>query len=121
MGTLLLEAFRGEDVAGRWGGEEFIVGMYGMSGANAHERLGELLATLERERFEGAGGEPFGVAFSVGVARFPEDGAHLAALYDVADAMLYRAKRAGRDKVFASEPKYFSDETEDPVYNVQNG
>jgi diguanylate cyclase (GGDEF)-like protein len=99
FGTLLLEAFRGEDVAGRWGGEEFVVGMYGMSGANARERLGELLAAFGRERFNGVEGEAFGVTFSAGVARFPDDGAHLPALYDVADAMLYRAKRAGRAQV----------------------
>jgi diguanylate cyclase (GGDEF)-like protein len=99
LGTLLLESFRGEDVVGRWGGEEFIVGMYGMSGANARERLGDLLVALGRERFEGADGARFEVAFSAGVARFPEDGAQLAALYGVADAMLYRAKEAGRAQV----------------------
>ncbi|HEV7773555.1 MAG TPA: diguanylate cyclase [Conexibacter sp.] len=99
FGTLLSESFRGEDVVGRWGGEEFIVGMYGMSGDNARERLGELLATLSREHFDGADGEPFAVAFSAGVARLPEDGGDLPALYGVADAMLYRAKQAGRAQV----------------------
>jgi diguanylate cyclase (GGDEF)-like protein len=104
FGTLLAESFRGEDVVGRWGGEEFVVGMYGMSGDNARERLGDLLATLGRERFEGAGGASFGVAFSAGVARFPQDGRDLAALYGVADAMLYRAKDAGRAQVVVAGP-----------------
>jgi diguanylate cyclase (GGDEF)-like protein len=99
FGTLLSESFRGEDVVGRWGGEEFLVGMYGMSGEDARERLGDLLATLSRERFDGAGGEGFAVAFSAGVARLPEDGGDLPGLYGVADAMLYRAKQAGRAQV----------------------
>jgi len=99
FGTLLKESFRGEDVAGRWGGEEFVVGMYGMSGDNARERLGDLLATLGRERFEGVHGDAFDVAFSAGVARFPEDAGDTAALYAVADAMLYRAKAAGRGRI----------------------
>ena len=103
FGTLLSESFRGEDVVGRWGGEEFVVGMYGMSGENARERLGDLLAALGRERFEGAAGNPFAVAFSAGVARFPDDGADLAALYGVADAMLYRAKQAGRAQVVVAQ------------------
>src|ERR1044072_8046839 len=66
FGTPLLLAFRGEDVVGRWGGEEFVVGMYGMSGADADKRLGDVLATLRRERFERSGGEGFGVSFSAG-------------------------------------------------------
>jgi diguanylate cyclase (GGDEF)-like protein len=99
FGTLLSESFRGEDVVGRWGGEEFVVGMYGMSGENARERLGDLLAALGRERFESADGARFGVAFSAGVARFPADGADITTLYGVADAMLYRAKQAGRSQI----------------------
>ena len=99
FGTLLSESFRGEDVVGRWGGEEFVVGMYGMSGENAYERLGDLLAALRAERFEGGDGTDFGVAFSAGVARFPQDGPDLPALYATADAMLYRAKAAGRAQV----------------------
>ena len=99
FGTLLADSFRGEDVVGRWGGEEFLVGMYGMSGDNARERIGDLLAALGRERFAGADGASFGVAFSAGVARFPEDGADLPQLYAVADAMLYRAKQVGRARV----------------------
>ena len=110
FGTCLLESFRGEDVVGRWGGEEFVVGMYGMSGANAHERLDELLAAFARERFEGAGGESFGLSFSAGVARFPEDGTQLPALFAVADAMLYRAKHAGRGRVrVAGDPPATTD------------
>jgi diguanylate cyclase (GGDEF)-like protein len=75
FGTLLREAFRGEDIVGRWGGEEFVVGMYGMTGANARERLGDLLEAMQRECFELAGGASFSVAFSAGVACYPDDGA----------------------------------------------
>ena len=99
FGALLLEDFRGEDVVGRWGGEEFVVGMYGMTSANARQRLADLLAAFEHEQFEGADGARFSVAFSAGVAQYPEDGAHVAALYQTADAMLYRAKAAGRGRV----------------------
>lgn len=99
FGTLLREAFRGEDVVGRWGGEEFVVGMYGMSDADARERLGELLASFGRERFESPGGAGFAVTFSAGVVGYPGEGAHLAALQAAADAMLYRAKAAGRAQV----------------------
>ena len=104
FGTLLADSFRGEDVVGRWGGEEFIVGMYGMSGDNARERIGDLLAALRHECFTGADGASFTVAFSAGVARFAEDGRDLAALYAAADAMLYRAKQSGRAQVCVAGP-----------------
>ena len=102
FGKLLRDAFRGEDVVGRWGGEEFVIGLYGMSGADAKRRLEELLDAFARETFAGADDERFTVSFSAGIARFPEDGNHLIALYHAADAMLYRAKADGRRRVSAA-------------------
>jgi diguanylate cyclase (GGDEF)-like protein len=102
VGKLLREAFRGEDVVGRWGGEEFVVGMYGMSGADARRRLEDLLATLALETFEGAKGDRFGATFSAGVASYPEDGDHVSGLHRAADAALYEAKAAGRARVLVS-------------------
>jgi diguanylate cyclase (GGDEF)-like protein len=105
FGALLRRAFRGEDVVGRWGGEEFVVGMYGMTGRDAVLRLGAVLDELREERFADADGAAFRAAFSAGVAEFPADGSHLVALYHAADAALYRAKDAGRARVaLAGEP-----------------
>ncbi len=103
FGQLLLEAFRGEDVTGRWGGEEFVAGLYGMSGADALQRLTELLGAFEQETFTGTSGE-FHVAFSAGISEYPSDGAHLGPLYRAADAALYRAKELGRGRVVLAQP-----------------
>jgi diguanylate cyclase (GGDEF)-like protein len=96
LGELLLRTFRGEDIVGRWGGEEFIVGMYAAPREDGIERLRATLAAFADERFDGALGERFGVTFSSGVAVYPNDGADLPALQRTADAALYRAKAAGR-------------------------
>jgi diguanylate cyclase (GGDEF)-like protein len=90
--------FRGEDVIGRWGGEEFLLGMYGMKRQDALHRLA---ATLERFRAEnfGAGSGAFRVTFSAGVAEYPLDGADLDGLILSADQALYRAKAAGRGRI----------------------
>jgi len=98
FGQMLRQAFRGEDVVGRWGGEEFAVAMYGMSAADAAVRLEHLLDVFGRERFVGGGalGNAFRVGFSAGVACFPADGEDLGALQHASDAALYRAKDAGR-------------------------
>src|SRR5262249_30204645 len=65
--AILANCFRGEDVVARWGGEEFLVGMYSMPADAATHRLNEALERLRSERFQ-AGDSTFCVTFSAGVA-----------------------------------------------------
>lgn len=102
LGQLLQRSFRGEDVVARWGGEEFLVGMYGMTRTDGVQRLAEVLDALREEEFSLPDGTTFGVTFSAGVAEHPHDGADVQALYRAADAALYRAKLAGRNQVMAT-------------------
>jgi diguanylate cyclase (GGDEF)-like protein len=102
LGAILKQSFRDEDVVARWGGEEFVVGMYGMGAVDGVARLYRVLEAVRREVFVGADGLEFSIAFSAGVAEFPLHGLDLQSLYRAADAALYRAKDAGRGKVFAA-------------------
>jgi len=102
VGELLGARFRSEDVVARWGGEEFLVMMYGMPREAAAGRIERLLADVRMECFSGARGQHFSVSFSAGVAEFPTDGKDLEALYMVADMALYRAKERGRNQVIAA-------------------
>lgn len=99
LGKLLQQNFRSEDVVARWGGEEFVVGLYGMTRKHGVKRLTELLETLRQQEFNDANNRKFRVSFSAGVAEYPQDGADLQALYRAADAALYQAKAAGRNQV----------------------
>jgi diguanylate cyclase (GGDEF)-like protein len=101
FGQLLRQTFRTEDVVARWGGEEFVIGMYGMTKDNGVLRVWQVLETLRQQRFTTAThrSSPFQVTFSAGVAQYPEDGEDLPALYQCADLALYRAKATGRDRV----------------------
>jgi diguanylate cyclase (GGDEF)-like protein len=101
LGEHLRRDFRGNDVVGRWGGEEFIVGMYGMSAENGVKRLAETLARFEEEEFTGSQGA-LRVSFSAGVAEYPLDGRDLGTVSRAADGALYRAKAAGRARVLAA-------------------
>jgi diguanylate cyclase (GGDEF)-like protein len=94
--------FRGIDVIGRWGGEEFVIGMYGMTRVNAVRRLTDTLERFREEEFPHEQGV-FRVSFSAGVAVYPLDEHDLAAVYRTADKNLYRAKAAGRARVLASD------------------
>ena len=91
-------AKRGEDVLGRIGGEEFLVIL------PHHEREASLVAA---ERLRGAvqasrpaGGDATpGTTVSGGVALYPDDGEDWDKLYVAVDRRMYRAKRAGRNRV----------------------
>ena len=106
VGQLLRQSFRGEDVVARWGGEEFVVGMYGATRSDGIQRLTGVLETLRQQEFPAPNGSKFRVTFSAGVAQYPEDGADLQSLYQSADAALYQAKATGRDRVLpAAAPR----------------
>jgi diguanylate cyclase (GGDEF)-like protein len=99
LGDLLVQSFRGEDVVGRWGGEEFVVGMYGMARHDAVRRMRELLSRFEGERFAAPDGATFGCSFSAGIAVFGEDAEDLHTLCRAADRSLAIAKAGERPRV----------------------
>lgn len=103
VGELLLRSLCGEDVVSPWGGDEFVIGMYAMTKHEGQQRLMEVLETLRLEEFTAPDHTKFGVTFSAGIAQYPEDGTELQSLYRSADAALYEAKVAGRDRVLRSE------------------
>lgn len=98
-GALLSRSFRGEDTVARWGGEEFLVGMFGTTRQDAVSRISTLLEQLKSEHLFDGQKRP--VSFSAGVAQYPEDGADLESLTAAADRALYRAKDEGRAQVLA--------------------
>ena len=105
LGEMLIDSFRAEDTAGRWGGEEFIVGMYGMSRDDGVQRIAEVLEGFRRDQSDDKGGACARVSFSAGVAEYPRDGRDLQELYRAADGALYTAKAAGRDRVLPAASK----------------
>ena len=99
VGHLLLRSFVGDDVVGRWGGQEFFVGMPGMSRADGVERLADVLESLRPSQFSDGQGGWFSATFSAGLAQYPDDGVDLRSLYRAADGALRQAKEAGGDRV----------------------
>jgi len=94
---------RGGDILCRYGGEEFAMIMPEMTAAIAAARASRL---CEAARLLGLqyGGQQLGrVTVSAGVAVFPEHAADAPGLLHAADAALYAAKQAGRDRVVLAE------------------
>jgi len=102
FGTLLKQNFRSEDVVARWGGEEFVVGLYGATQQQSRARIMQLQEAVYQQEFTDALGHKFRVTFSGGIAEFPANGTDLQTLYRSADAALYQAKVEGRNRVVSS-------------------
>jgi diguanylate cyclase (GGDEF)-like protein len=98
MATLMMAQMRDIDRFGRWGGEEFVAVLpaseIGEAGVLA-ERLRERVAALPLYAEEGS----IAMTVSVGVAQWRGNGETPAELLERADAALYRAKSAGRNRV----------------------
>jgi len=103
VGALLRRQVRGSDIACRFGGEEFLVLLPEAALETARERAERLrqavheLQPLQNGRALGA------ITISLGVALFPDHGDTPESLVQAADAALYQAKKAGRDRVVVSE------------------
>ncbi|WP_432496924.1 diguanylate cyclase [Kineococcus gypseus] len=91
----LREHARAEDVV-RYGGEEFVVLLPGLGGAEAAARAEELRRACARLRVDDS---DVRVTISAGVAACPEHGGTPDELLLAADRALYVAKTGGRDRV----------------------
>lgn len=95
---------RARDVACRYGGDEFVLIMPGATAAEAAVRLEPLRAAVAGMSIHQEGRLLEPVTASIGVAEFPGNGATADALFDAADAAVYRAKGGGHDRVEKYHP-----------------
>ncbi len=102
LGKNLKQFFRSEDLLGRWGGEEFVLGLYGITREEGAKRLTDFLKIWSGQDFTDANREKFQITFSAGVVEYPLDGISWQELYRVADTLLYEAKTMGRNRILIS-------------------
>ncbi|RJU11888.1 GGDEF domain-containing protein [Xanthomonas campestris] len=99
VGELLLTRLRAEDVACRYGGEEFTVILPETDGEEAMRVAEQIRGHIAALAVSGGQRALPRVTASIGVASFPADGELGSALIQKADAALYVAKRQGRNRV----------------------
>ncbi len=103
FGSFLRAHVRGEDVACRYGGEEFTLILPEASLEVTRQRAEHLRGDIKHLHVPYRD-QPLGaVTLSLGVAIFPDHGSTGEAVLKAADAALYRAKREGRDRVIVAE------------------
>jgi len=99
LGALLKGNIRAEDIACRYGGEEFTLILPEGTGAVTRQRAEFYRDAIQRLDVHFRGNPLGRITASMGVAIFPDHGRTAKALIEAADRALYRSKNAGRDRV----------------------
>ncbi|HEX5056542.1 MAG TPA: GGDEF domain-containing protein [Gammaproteobacteria bacterium] len=98
--------FRREDIAGRFGGEEFTVVLINTSAPNAAVPAKKLMDMLGNIDFKTDDGRTFKVTVSIGISQFHPEDANEEAVVNRADKALYHAKETGRNKIVVYEEQF---------------
>jgi diguanylate cyclase (GGDEF)-like protein len=99
VGQTFQNSIRASDIACRYGGEEFVIILPGMDAAGAMVRAEQICQSIRNLDVRHQGRKLDAVSLSAGVAVYPQHGKVSEEVLNVADAALYEAKRAGRDRV----------------------
>jgi diguanylate cyclase (GGDEF)-like protein len=99
FGSFLRQRTRGQDVACRFGGEEFVIVLTNSSLDGASQRAEVLREELEHLVVQHVGQVLGALSISLGVSAYPNHGSGAEELLHAADQALYRAKSEGRDRV----------------------
>jgi diguanylate cyclase (GGDEF)-like protein len=95
-GILRAHASAPEDLVARNGGDEFCLVWFDCEKSTGIERAEKLRATIQSVFRE----EAIPITVSIGVAAYPIDSRSPEGLLEAADAAMYEAKRAGRNRVW---------------------
>jgi diguanylate cyclase (GGDEF)-like protein len=98
LADLLVHNVRKTDVVARFGGEEWIVCLSHTDRAGGAKIAEKLRGGTEKNIFR-LKGEETRITISIGLATAPEDGSTFEEIVDAADAAMYIAKEAGRNRV----------------------
>jgi diguanylate cyclase (GGDEF)-like protein len=105
LGDLFRRHTRSEDIACRYGGEEFLLIMPEAS-LKAVKQRAEELRIVVKERLQIPWQKKIlSITISVGVAEFPNHGSRVKDVVNAADTALYQAKERGRDQVVVAPPE----------------
>jgi two-component system cell cycle response regulator len=95
---------RDQDVAARWGGDEYVVLLRETDSGGALKVAERIRRALESHQFLAREGYGLSLTTCVGVASYPEHALDKRTLLDQADRAMYRGKRSSRNVVYVASP-----------------
>jgi diguanylate cyclase (GGDEF)-like protein len=102
-GRFIKENLRDDDLAFRYGGDEFLVLLSNVTGDQAFNVAERLRRTIEAKRFLVKATYTINITVSIGVASFPEDGKNKIEILEMADKAMFMGKRTTKNVVFSAK------------------
>jgi len=99
ISSIIIRNVRGGDIAGRYGGEEFIVILPGTDSSGAEFLAEKIRTIIENETIRSEDYGDIGFTISIGVASSNNMSVPFEDILHMADMMLYKAKQDGRNRV----------------------
>ncbi|QUW02247.1 GGDEF domain-containing protein [Chloracidobacterium validum] len=102
VAVVIRQTLRDSDIAGRYGGEEYIALLPETDRVRAHEAAERIRAAIESAPFTASLHDPnlkLNLTISVGISSYPGDATQVNDLIERADEAMYEAKRRGRNLV----------------------
>ncbi len=121
MGDKLLVEFaarlqkisRVDDPVFRYGGDEFVILLKGVTKPQAVMIANRLLTQISEKPYDTT--PPLTLTISLGVVSFPSEGQSAEELFEIADRRHYIAKRSGRGQVVSENPEHKTDGPQDDL------
>ncbi|MCX8132208.1 MAG: diguanylate cyclase [Clostridia bacterium] len=99
VAQLCIESMNNNGLIGRYGGEEFIILLSGMTAEEALQFAEKIRKSVEYHRIQNEKDENIKVTVSLGLCSLKESTGSLNTIIEAADNALYEAKKAGRNRV----------------------
>ena len=103
FGRLLKNILRSENIAGRYGGDEFCIIFPHSSAKSASESLERIRSHFEKIKFENSDGSIFSLSATFGIADLTGGIINEKELLEAADKALYEAKADGRNRIVIND------------------
>lgn len=105
MGQIIRKCIRKNDLAFRYGGDEFVILMEGVNATVAGATAEKLRLMVEATKFLSREALNVKLTISVGIASCPEHATSKKDIIEAADNAMYNVKRTTRNKVYIADKK----------------